>query len=101
MSAGNIGRAGTAVRSVGRASQQSADVARAGETVEALKQQLAELDAQFQAEARVVEGGLDPAQETFETIELRPSKTNISVKLVALAWTPHVRDASGQLVPAL
>jgi hypothetical protein len=101
VSAGNISKAGTAVRSVGRASQQSADVARAGETVEALKQQLAELDAQFQAEARVVEGGRDPARETFETIELRPSKTNISVKLVALAWTPHVRNATGQQVPAI
>ena len=98
ISATNISKAGTAVRSVGRAAEQSGDVARAGETVEAIKQQLADLDAQFQAEARAVESGLDPASENFETIELRPNKTNISVKLVALAWTPHVRDASGQMV---
>jgi len=98
ISATNISKAGTAVRSVGRAAEQSGDVARAGETVEAIKQQLADLDAQFQAEARAVESGLDPASESFETIELRPSKTNINVKLVALAWTPHIRDASGQLV---
>jgi hypothetical protein len=45
--------------------------------------------------------GLNSAGETLETIELRPSKTNIGVKLVALAWTPHVRDASGELTPAL
>ncbi len=101
VSAGNISKAGTAVRSVGRASQQSADVARAGETVEALRQQLAELDAQFQAEASAIESGLDPTSESFETIELRPNKTNISVKLVALAWTPHVRNATGQQVPAI
>lgn len=101
VSAGNISKAGTAVRSVGRASQQSADVARAGETVEALRQQLADLDAQFQSEARAVESGLDPTSESFETIELRPNKTNISVKLVALAWTPHVRDAGGNLTPAI
>lgn len=101
VSAGNISKAGTAVRSVGRASQQSADVARAGETVEALRQQLADLDAQFQSEARAVESGLDPTSESFETIELRPSKTNINVKLVALAWTPHVRDAGGNLTPAI
>jgi hypothetical protein len=99
ISAGNISKAGTAVRSVGRASEQAGDVARAGETVGAIQQQLADLDAQFQAEASAVEGGLDPTSETFETIELRPSKTNISVKIVALAWTPHVRDASGQMVP--
>ena len=42
----------------------------------------------------------DPSRR-FETIELRPNKTNISVKIVALAWTPHVRDNSGQLKLAL
>jgi len=89
------------MKGVGRSVEQAQDVARAGETVEAIKQQLTDLDAQFQAEARAIEGGLDPASESFETIELRPNKTNISVKLVALAWTPHVHDASGQLVPAV
>ncbi len=101
VSAGNISKADTAMRSVGRASQQSSDVARAGETVGMLQRQLADLDAQFQAEASAVEGGLDPASESFETIELCPNKTNISVKLVALAWTPHIRDAAGRLTPAL
>ena len=89
------------MRSVGRAAEQSGDVARAGETVEALKQQLADLDAQFQAEARAIETGRDPASETLETIELRPNKTNINVKLVALAWVPHTRDAAGNLIPAI
>lgn len=74
---------------------------RGRETVETLQQQLADLDAQFQTEASGVESGLDPSSESFETIELRPSKTNISVKLVALAWTPHVRDESGQLIPSI
>jgi hypothetical protein len=101
ISSTNISKAATAMKGVGRSVEQSQDVTRAGETVEAIKQQLAELDAQFQAEASAVEGGLDPASESFETIELRPSKTNISVKLVALAWTPYVRDASGELVPAI
>jgi hypothetical protein len=68
--------------------------------VEAIKQQLADLDAQFQAEASAIEAGHDPASETLETILLRPSKSDINVKLVALAWTPHLRDAPGQLAPA-
>ena len=88
------------MKGVGRSVEQSQDVARAGETVEAIKQQLADLDAQFQSEPQTIEAGHDPASETLETIELRPSKTNISVKLVALAWTPFSRDASGQLLPA-
>ena len=101
ISATNISKAGTAMRSVGRAAEQSGDVTRAGETVEAVKQQLADLDAQFQAEARAVETGFDPASETLETIELRPSKTNINVKLIALAWVPHTRDAAGNLTAAI
>lgn len=99
LSATNLSKAGTAIRSVGRANEQAGDVARAGETVEALQQQLAELDAQFQAEANAIEAKHDPASENFETIELRPNKANISVKLVALAWAPHARDGSGQLTP--
>lgn len=101
LSSSNVSKAATAMKGVGRSVEQAKDVDRAGETVEALKQQLADLDAQFQAEAGAIEGGLNPASETFETLELRPSKTNISVKIVALAWTPHVRDDSGQLTPVI
>ena len=101
ISATNVGKAATAMKGVGRSVEQTQDVTRAGETVAAIKQQLADLDAQFQAEAAAIEAGCDPASESLETIELRPRKTNISVKLVALAWTPHVRDASGQFAPVL
>jgi hypothetical protein len=101
ITATNISKAATAMKGVGRSMEQARDVARAGETVEAIKQQLASLDEEFQAEAAKIEAGHDAAAGNFETIELRPSKTNITVKLVALAWTPHVRDASGQLVPAI
>jgi hypothetical protein len=100
LSATNISKAATAMKGVGRSVEQSRDVARAGETVEAIRQQLADLDTQFQAETAAIEGGYDPASESLETIELQPSKTNINVKLVALAWAPHIRDASGQLIPA-
>jgi hypothetical protein len=101
VTATNISKAATAMKGVGRSVEQAQDVTRAGETVEAIKQQLADLDAQFQAEAAAIEAGHDPASESFETIELRPNKTNISVKIVALAWTPHTRDGSGRLTPIL
>jgi len=100
LSAGNLGRAGSAVRSVGRSMEQSQDVERAGETVDALQQRLAELDAQFQAELAAAEAAADPATEIFETIEIRPAKSGIALRLLALAWTPHQPDASGTLKPA-
>jgi hypothetical protein len=100
LSTSNIGRATTAVRGVSRSMKESQDVARAGETVEALRQQLADLEAQFQAETQALENSIDPMAEKFETITVKPKKSNISVTLVALAWTPHWRDASGQLTAA-
>jgi hypothetical protein len=101
ITATNIGKAATAMKGVGRSMEQSQDVARASETVQAVKQQMADLDAQFQAETAALEAGLNPAQETLETLEVRPSKANITVKLVALAWTPCVRDDSGRLSPVI
>ena len=91
LSSTNVSKAATAMRGVGRSLEQSQDVTRAGETVEAVKKQIADLDGEFQAEAAAIESGGDPATESFETVELRPTKTNIRVKLVALAWTPQVR----------
>jgi hypothetical protein len=100
LSVGNIGKAATTIRGVGRAMEQSADVGRATETVEAIQQQLNELDAQFAAQTAALASEIDPQNETFDTLELSPTKTNIQVRLVALAWFPFNRDAAGLLSPA-
>jgi hypothetical protein len=92
ISSTNVSKAATAMRGVGRSFEQSQDVNRAGETVEAVKKQIADLDAQFQAEAAAIETGGDPATESFESVELRPTRTNVRVKLVVLAWTPQARS---------
>jgi prefoldin subunit 5 len=68
--------------------EQSQDVARAGETAEAMKQQLSDLEARFQEELAQVESAYDPTLEVFETLELKPKKGDVLVKLVALAWVP-------------
>lgn len=95
-----VGRATTAVRGVTRAMGEQQDVARAKETVEALQQQLAELDAQFKAEAAALQTRIDIMNEALETIAIRPKKTDIVVQLVALAWVPYGQDAQGILTPA-
>ena len=100
ITATNLGKAATALKGVGRSVEQAQDVGRAGETVEAIKQQLADLDAQFQTETAALETAADPARQTLETIELRPNKSNITVKIVALAWTPHRLDSTGQWTQA-
>jgi hypothetical protein len=88
LSASNLSKAGTALRGVGRSAEQAADVGRAQESVEAIRRQLGELDGEFQAEAAAIESERDLASETFETMELRPARGNITVKLVSLVWVP-------------
>jgi hypothetical protein len=100
ISASNIGRATTAIRSAGRVMKESQDVGAAEENVAALQQQLADLEAQFKSEGDALAVATDPLNEKLETISIRPTKANIAVKLVMLAWTPHWRDTEGRLTQA-
>ena len=100
ISAGNIGKATTAIRGAGRAMKESKDVSQAEDNVAALQQQLAALEAEFKAEADALAAATDPLTEKLETLSLKPSKSNISIKLVALVWVPHWRAADGTSLPA-
>lgn len=100
LSMSTLGRATTAARGASRAMKESQDVDRAQESVEAIAQQLADLNAQFKAETDALEQSLDPQKETLEKVSLKPKKTNIAVKFVALCWTPYWHDAQGQAKPA-
>jgi hypothetical protein len=100
ISSANIGRATTAIRGAGRVMKESQDVGRAEENVAVLQQQLADLEAQFKAESEALAAATDPLNEKLETISIKPSKANIAVKLVALAWTPHWRAGDGALTPS-
>lgn len=100
ISASNIGRATTAIRSAGRVMKESQDVGVAEENVASLQQQLMDLEAQFKSESEALAAASDPLNEKLETISIKPTKANIAVKLVTLAWTPHWRDARGSLTSA-
>ena len=100
ISASNIGRATTAIRSAGRVMKEAKDVGVAEENVAALQQQLADLEAQFKSESEALAAATDPLHEKLDRISIKPTKANIAVKLVALAWTPHWRDTTGTLTSA-
>jgi len=100
VSVGNLGRATAAARGVARSMKESTDVARANETVEAVAEQLKELNAQLESEIAQMTAASDPAAEKLETIVLKPKKKDISIKLVALVWAPHITKAGGPPEPA-
>ena len=100
VSASTIGKATTAIRGAGRAIKESQDVGQAEENRAALQQQFSDLEAQFKAETDALIASIDPLTEKLETISLKPTKSNIAVKLVALAWVPRWQDAEGQCTAA-
>jgi hypothetical protein len=95
-----LGRATTAARGVGRSRKEAQDVGRAKETVNAVNRSLADLDAQFKAETEAIEKSFDPQNEALETIIVKPTKANITVRLASLAWAPYWHDSEGQVTPA-
>jgi hypothetical protein len=100
ISFGTVSRTATSLRGVARTMKESSDVTRAGETVEAVDEQLQELNAQLQSEVDQLSSASDPATETFESISIKPKKKDISVKLFALAWTPYIQRSGKPPEPA-
>jgi len=88
LSYSSLSRATTTARSVGRSYKQTTDVARAGENVAALQEQIAQLEAQFKAEVDAMGGG-DPAGDPLDTVAVKPKRLDVSVRAVGLAWVPQ------------
>ncbi len=96
---GSATRFGTAMRSASRIRKESMDVARAQETAEAARGELAELDQRLQADIDRLEAGFDPQSEPTEEILIKPKSSDISLAFFGLVWMPYRRDARGQLTP--
>ena len=95
-----LGRATTAARGVSRSMKEAQDVTRAQETVEAIAQQNADLDAQFKAETESLDRSVDSQTEILNKVSLKPTKANIAIKLLTLAWAPYWHDEQGQTTRA-
>ncbi len=83
---GNIGRAATSARSVGRHGKSSGDVRRAKETVQAVTRQLEAVNRELQEEIDKIGEKFDPLSEELGVNEIKPRRTDIDLKIVALVW---------------
>ncbi len=86
VSATTLTRVGTTVRAAGRAAKEYGDIGRAEENVATIDQQIADLNAQLEAEVNALDTRIDPTTEAFEKISVRPKKTGITVRFVGLGW---------------
>ena len=100
ISATTVSKAATAVRGAGRAVQQSGDVNRASESVEALQAQYAALETALQEEIDALAAGYDAQQEELERTPIKAKSGDVRVQLVALAWVPYAKNASGVVTAA-
>jgi hypothetical protein len=100
ISATTLGRATTAARGVGRAAKEKDDIARAEQSLEAVKTQLADLEAEFAQETAELKSRMDRGAESLEPVEIKPTKTGIAVDTLVLAWAPYWKGEKGQSTPA-
>jgi hypothetical protein len=94
------GRAGTAARTAGRVFSEKGDVARAGESLEVLRERYATLVREVEVEAEKLAASLDPDSIMLERISLTPRKSDIALGDIRLAWEPWHMGADGFPAPA-
>jgi hypothetical protein len=76
----------TTSRDMGRSMKKKRESEYAKENYQALLEEKRLLDSQFQSEVNTLDTKINPITETFETILVTPSKTNIVVRFMGLVW---------------
>lgn len=95
-----ITAASSAVRSASRVRKDYGDVGRADETVESVQHQLADLNGQVDSEVKALQEQFDLSSGPLETISVKPKKTNITIRLLTLAWAPYTAGPGASPNPA-
>lgn len=83
---GAVRGAATATRRVGRAMQQQGDVGRAQDALERAEE---ELEERREAARVAVTEAADLPEPTIERVELAPRKSDLSVRILKLAWVAN------------
>ena len=96
----SMGKAASTIRGMSRSRKESQDIDRAEENVEALKQQLADLELEFTQETEELASELQTRSETLESIAIRPKKSNIALEVFGLGWVPYWQDSQGDRTSA-
>jgi hypothetical protein len=99
-STGNIGRATTGMRGLGRAARQKQDVEFAKQEIKIAQENLADLEREFQSELARVKESTSPENIEIQEILIKPRKSDISVSDISLVWIPWRVGSSGLAEPA-
>lgn len=100
VSRSSMGKATSAIRGISRSRKESQDIQRAEENVDALQEQLGELERELNEEIEQITLKWNAQEETLEAIKIRPKKSNISPHVVGLGWVPYWKNSQGQRTSA-
>jgi hypothetical protein len=82
------GRKKSVTSSISRSFKESGDVKSAEATLHTLQEQRLAMEKQFQAEISDREKKTDPLTENLDKVLVSPTRSDVSVRLVALTWVP-------------
>ena len=100
LSSSSASKVGSAVKTAGRMRKEAADVEHAKETATAVRQQMDELNAEFEQEVAKLRENYDAQMEDLDEITIKPKSTDIHIHFVGLAWLPYSKDQKNRLRPA-
>lgn len=95
VSATNVRRGASAVRSAGRAKKEMGDVTRVEEQRAALHEKWAALQAEANAKLAALQAKAPGQSLEITRTEVKPRKADTDVGTLTLVWLPFRRDASG------
>ncbi len=100
LSSATATKIGSAIKTAGGASKEAADVGRAMQTAEKVKQEMAALSAALEKEVADLDTSFDAQSEELDEVVVRAKSTDIHVALTGLVWLPYTADEKGRLRPA-
>jgi len=100
LSSSTATKIGSAIKTAGGASKEAADVARATQTAEKVKADLATLNQQCEQEVEELDTAFDAQAEELDEVIVRAKAADVHVPFVGLVWMPYSADEKGRLKPA-
>jgi hypothetical protein len=98
-STGNVGRATTTMRGVGRSMREREDIDRATHEVKVVQERLDHLEMEFEEEMAKLTETYNPEDLELTEALIRPRKSDIFISPLSLVWSPWKVGADGIAEP--
>jgi hypothetical protein len=95
----NLQKAATGISRAGRTVKERGEATRAGEKVEGLEQQLADLQTELEGEIDKIKEAYQADALRLEELAVRARKSDVKVEGVSVVWVPWIAGADGTLRP--